>query len=176
LFLSGNFQEFFIGLLSLVAIKRDAIAYTTLLKDLNKATTDANSASSKSAGHPVKGLPRPRINLGNFYSRTRAVEDSPTFSLQKDSATVVEEDAGKPHVALVKLSMQNCSTIGYYSIGQTLSQLLWLGICALVLVSRTGTAAQRSACPVELADLECLDYRADNDVFDRAAERSGAHK
>ena len=31
------------------------------------------------------------------------MEDSPTFSLQKDSAPVVEEDAGKLHVALVKL-------------------------------------------------------------------------
>ena len=30
------------------------------------------------------------------------MEDSPTFSLQKDSAPVVEEDAGKLHVALVK--------------------------------------------------------------------------
>jgi hypothetical protein len=33
-----------------------------------------------------------------LYSRTRAVEDSPTFSLQKGSAPVAEEDAGKPHV------------------------------------------------------------------------------
>ena len=43
-------------------------------------------------------------------------------------------------------------------------------------VGRTGTAAQRSACPIELAGLGCLDFRADNDMFDRVAERSGAHK
>lgn len=31
------------------------------------------------------------------------MEESPTFSLQKDGAPVVEEDAGKLQVALVKL-------------------------------------------------------------------------
>jgi hypothetical protein len=57
--------------------------------------TDAKSASPKSAGHPVKSLPRPQVNLGNFHGHARAVEESPTFSLQKGSAPVVEEDAGK---------------------------------------------------------------------------------
>ena len=43
----------------------------------------------------MKSLPRPQVNLGNFHGRARAVEESPTFSLQKDSAPMVEEDAGK---------------------------------------------------------------------------------
>jgi hypothetical protein len=43
-------------------------------------------------------------------------------------------------------------------------------------VGRTGTATQRSAYFVELAGLECLGYRADNDMFNRVVERSGAHK
>jgi hypothetical protein len=53
------------------------------------------SASPKPAGHPVKSLPKPQVNIGNSHGRARAVEESPTFSLQKDSAPVVEEDAGK---------------------------------------------------------------------------------
>jgi hypothetical protein len=131
LFLSGNFQESFIGLLNLAAIKRDAKAYITPLRDLNKATTDAYSASPKPAGYPVKSLPRPQVNLGNFYSRTRAVEDSPTFSLQKDSAPVVEEDAGKLHVALVKLV--HAELLDDWIL-QTPGQLLRLSISPCVVV------------------------------------------
>jgi len=54
-------------------------------------------------------------------------------------------------------------------LGGRLPNLVYPAGCA-------GTAAQRPACSVELADLGCLDCRAENDMFDRIAERSGAHK
>jgi amino-acid N-acetyltransferase len=133
LFLSDNFQEFFIDLFSSAAIKWDAKAYITLLKDPIKATTDAKSASPKSAEHLVKSLPRPQVNLGYFHGRARA-EDSPTFSLQKDSAPVVEEDAGKLYVALVKLvNPELLDDWVLQGIGQTLGQLSKLSISPCVV-------------------------------------------
>ena len=127
-------------LLSSAAIKRDAKTYITLLKDLNKATTDTKSASPKSAGHPVMSLPRPQVNLGNFHGHARAMEESPTFSLQKDSAPVVEEDARKLHVALVKpVNLELLDERILQGIGQTLGQLSRLSISPCVVVDTDTT-------------------------------------
>ena len=56
--------------------------------------------------------------------------------------------------------------------------LVWEVVYQILLILLAVPALLRNdpAYPVELASLGCLDCRAENDMFDRAAERSGAHK
>jgi amino-acid N-acetyltransferase len=141
--ISNVLEEFFIDLLSSAATKRDAKAYITRLKDLNKASTEINAPGPRTTADPVKGLARPQVNLGNFYGRARAVEDSPTFLQDKHVAPVVEDETGKIHVALLKLvnpELLNDRTL--QGIGQTLSQLSRLSISPCVVIDTdtiTGT-------------------------------------
>jgi amino-acid N-acetyltransferase len=139
---SDVLEEFFIDLLSSAATKRDAKAYITRLKDLNKASTEADPMSLRAVADPVKDLAQPQVNLGNFYGRARAVEDSPTFSQDKNVAPVVEEETGKVHVALVKLvnpELLDDRTI--QGIGQTLSQLSRLSISPCVVIDTDTTTS-----------------------------------
>jgi amino-acid N-acetyltransferase len=85
-------------------------------------------------------LPRLQVNLGNFHGRARAVEESPTLSLQKDSAPVVGEDARQLHVALVKLgNPELLDERILQGIGQTLGQLSRLSISPCVVVDTDTT-------------------------------------
>ena len=130
-------------MLSSAATKRDAKAYITRLKDLNKASIEIKTTGPRIVADQVKSLTRPQVNLGNFYGRARAVDDSPTFSQHKDVRPVVEEDTGKLHVALVKLvSPELLDDRTLRGIGQTLSQLSRLSISPCVVVdtdTATGT-------------------------------------
>lgn len=135
-------EEFFIDLLSSAATKRDAKAYIVRLKDLNKASAEIKAAGPRTAADPVKGLTRPQVNLGNFYGRARAVEDSPTFSQYKTNIPVVEEDTRKLHVALVKLVSPELLDDGtLQGIGQTLSQLSRLSISPCVVIDPDTTTS-----------------------------------
>ena len=138
--LSNCLEEFFIDLLSSAATKRDAKAYITRLKDLNKTTTETKPASPTSIAGPLRNLARPEVNLGNFHGRTRAVEDSPTFAQYRDIAPIVEEDTGKAHVALVKLvAPELLDDRTLQGIGQTLSQLSRLSISPCVVIDTDTT-------------------------------------
>jgi amino-acid N-acetyltransferase len=138
--ISNNLKEFFIDLLSSAATKRDAKAYIARLKDLNKASTQTNATSPRNVADPLKEVAQPQVNLGSFFGRARAVEDSPTFSQGKDVAPVVEEDTGKIHVALVKLvgpELLDDRTL--QGIGQTLSQLSRLSMSPCVVIDTDTT-------------------------------------
>jgi amino-acid N-acetyltransferase len=139
---SNVLEEFFIDLLSSAPTKRDAKAYITRLKNLNKASTEIKAAGPRTAADPVKSLPRPQVNLGNFYGRARAVEDSPTFSQDKNNTPVVEEDTSRLHVALVKLvSPELLDDRTLQGIGQTLSQLSRLSISPCVVIDPDTTTS-----------------------------------
>ena len=139
---SNVLEEFFIDLLSSAPTKRDAKAYITRLKDLNKASTEIKAAGPRTAADPVKSLPRPQVNLGNFYGRARAVEDSPTFSQGKTNIPAVEEDTRKIHVALVKLVSPELLDDGtLQGIGRTLSQLSRLSISPCVVIDPDTTTS-----------------------------------
>jgi amino-acid N-acetyltransferase len=113
------------------------------LKDLNKASTEIKAARPRAAAGPVESVPRPEVNLGNSYGRSRAVEDSPTFAQDRNNIPVVEEDTQKLHVALVKLVSPELLDDGtLQGIGQTLSQLSRLSISPCVVIdcdTTTGT-------------------------------------
>ena len=133
--MSNCLEEFFIDLLSSAPTKRDSKAYIKRLNDLNKATTATKAASLESLAGPVKSLARPQVNLGNFYGRARAVEDTPTFSQDRDASLIVDEDKGKVHVALVKLvNPELLDDRTLQGIGQTLSQLSRLSISPCVVI------------------------------------------
>jgi amino-acid N-acetyltransferase len=139
---SNVLEEFFIDLLSSAATKRDAKAYITRLKDLNKVSTEIKTTGPRTAADPAKSLPRPEVNLGNFYGRARAVEDSPTFSQDKNNIPLVEEDTSKLHVALVKLVSPELLDDGVLrGIGRTLSQLSRLSISPCVVIDPDTTTS-----------------------------------
>jgi amino-acid N-acetyltransferase len=140
LIISDVWKEFFIDLLSSAATNRDAKAYITRLRDLSKASTERGATSPRAVTDPVKDLAQPRVNLGNFYGRARAVEDSPTFSQDKDVAAFMEEGTGKVHVALVKLvNPELLDDRTLQGIGRTLSQLSRLSMSPCVVIDTETT-------------------------------------
>lgn len=78
-------REFFTNLLSSAATKRDAKAYITRLKTPSRphpSLTPAVSSTSTSTSTPPlrASKPQTQVNLGNLFTRGRAVEASPIFT------------------------------------------------------------------------------------------------
>ena len=133
-------QEFFADLLSSAATKRDAKTYLTRLKGSSKQSTP--SLASKNG--PKVGsatFSQPVVNLGNFFGKARAVEQSPVFSQYKDVRSQESEELETIHVALVKLTgLEHYTDDILEGIARTLSQLSRLSMapCIILDVNATG--------------------------------------
>ncbi|KAK5027791.1 Amino-acid acetyltransferase, mitochondrial [Exophiala sideris] len=122
-------KEFFTSLLSSAATKRDAKAYISRLKSPRKKTPALKSTQS---AVPIKA--QTTVNVGNLFSRSRAVEQSPVFTQFKDEEQTVEE-VETVNVAMVKvnnISAMDDSILA--GIAQTLSSLSRLGMVPAVVV------------------------------------------
>ncbi|KAL9095279.1 MAG: hypothetical protein Q9165_002535 [Trypethelium subeluteriae] len=85
--------------------------------------------------HQDKSLDRLGVNLGGFYSTTRAADQTPRFSQSapKDDAVSLSKDLS--HVALVKIrAPQLLTDESIYGISLTLSQLAKLGMISVVVL------------------------------------------
>ena len=80
-------------------------------------------------------LSQPVVNLGDFFGKARAVEDSPTFSQYGDVQEQEGEELEPLHVALVKLTApENYTDEVLEGIARTLSQLSRLSMAPCVLL------------------------------------------
>ncbi|KAL9621264.1 MAG: hypothetical protein Q9160_004285 [Pyrenula sp. 1 TL-2023] len=121
-------------LLSSAATKRDAKAYLSRLKS---TSDDARKTRATSRSSDVlHGRPyRPEVNLGGFFGYSRAVENNPDFEQGSRHELAVEEELGRKHVALVKLtSPEELEAETLSGIGQTLSQLSRLSMVPCVVI------------------------------------------
>ena len=85
------------------------------------------------------------VNLGDFYSHARAVEDSPVFSQQPVTELLTAPHPEPLHVAVVKLCVpQSLDDATLRGVGRTLSQLGQLGLHAVVVVDCTTTGSDES--------------------------------
>lgn len=78
------------------------------------------------------------MNLGTFFGHGRARENAPVFKPGLASEAVVEEEIGRTHVALVRLTFpENLDDRTLDGIGQTVSQLSRLSMVPYVVVDST---------------------------------------
>lgn len=132
-------KEFFTSLLSSAATKRDAKAYISRLKSPSKKTT-----AQKPAPNTLSSKAQSSVNVGNLFSRSRAVEESPVFTQFKDEEQTVEEEETL-NVAVVKVN--NVSTMAESILGgiaQTLSSLSRLGMIPAVVLDEPDQADDKA--------------------------------
>lgn len=107
-------KQFFAGLLSSAATKRDAKAYISRLKD---------DRSKK------------RSDVSNVFGRSTAVTTSPVFEQDSTVKTETESDPEIPHVALVKISnVSKIDDITLMGIASTLAQLARLSMLPCIVL------------------------------------------
>lgn len=96
-------KEFFTNLLSSAATKRDAKAYISRLKTPERPQPSLTPPPSPSI--PLRASkPQTQVNLGNLFTRGRAVEASPTFTQDGNVEEQALEEEETLHVALIKLN------------------------------------------------------------------------
>jgi len=95
--------------------------------------------------HPST-LSKPQVNLGNFFGRSRAVEDAPKFSQYEIAQYPDIEEGETIHVALVRITdIASLSDNTVDGIAQTLSQLARLSMAPCVVLEDTTDADQQTA-------------------------------
>lgn len=96
-------KEFFTNLLSSAATKRDAKAYISRLKTPSRPQPSLTPTPDPTP--PLRASkPQTQVNLGNLFTRGRAVEASPVFTQDWNALDRGIEEQETLHVALVKLN------------------------------------------------------------------------
>lgn len=131
-------REFFTNLLSSAATKRDAKAYITRLKTPSRphpSLTPAVSSTSTSSPPLRASKPQTQVNLGNLFTRGRAVEASPIFTQDWNAVDQGLEEEETLHVALVKLNgVSAMSETLLNGISKTLASLARLSMAPCVIL------------------------------------------
>jgi len=163
-------KEFFTNLLSSAATKRDAKAYISRLKTPSKPQPASTSATSSAT--PLRASkPQTQVNLGNLFTRGRAVEASPTFTQDWNALDQGLEEQETLHVALVKLNGVCAMSDGILNgIAKTLASLSRLSMAPCVVLEEDHQSE-------DIAYREKLQMAADHLVaaIDNAGE-SGARR
>ncbi|KAK5062529.1 hypothetical protein LTR84_004602 [Exophiala bonariae] len=128
-------KEFFTNLLSSAATKRDAKAYISRLKTPERPQPPLTPSSSSTTQPLRAAKPQTQVNLGNLFTRGRAVESSPIFTQDWNAEEQALEEEETLHVALVKLNGVSVMSDSLLSgISRTLASLSRLSMAPCVVL------------------------------------------
>ncbi|KEF59361.1 uncharacterized protein A1O9_04205 [Exophiala aquamarina CBS 119918] len=163
-------KEFFTNLLSSAATKRDAKAYISRLKAPSKPQPPLTPTASPAT--PLRASkPQTQVNLGDLFTRGRAVEASPIFTQDWNALDQGIEEQETLHVALVKLNGVSAMSESILDgIAKTLASLSRLSMAPCVVLEEDHQSKDK-------AYRETLQMAADRLVaaIDNAGE-SGARR
>lgn len=124
--------------MSSAATKRDAKAYISRLKSPVKQSRKPSKITT------IPSSNKSRVNLGNLFGRSQAVEKSPVFT-QYETVEQTHEETGELHLALVKISdLSHLTDELVHGIAQTLSQLSRLSMSPCVVLEESTTSHTQS--------------------------------
>ena len=140
-------QELFLSVLNSTSTKREAKSYLARFKSPTSLIDQASIRAGRHRSSDELLRPRHGVNLGDFYSQARAVEDGPAFRQRPvaERSTTPNPDRERLHVAVVKLcEPQRLDDATLRGVGRTLSQLSQLGLPAVVVVDCTTNGSDES--------------------------------
>ncbi|KAF2235616.1 N-acetylglutamate synthase [Viridothelium virens] len=131
-------RDFIVNVLSATTTRRDAKSYISRFKTADHVINSPNTRKTADTNGPLhqdRSLDRLGVNLGGFYSTTRAADQTPRFSQPASKEKVVSLPADLSHVALVKIRAPDLlSDETIFGITSTLSQLAKLGMISVVVL------------------------------------------
>ena len=132
-------------MLSSTSTKREAKSYLSRFKPPRLPSLQATRGSLERPNSDLSDLVvcdnKHGVNLGSFYRKTRAVDESPVFAQQPLPKPLVLSEEEPLHVALVKIrEPQDLDDVTLKDVGLTLSQLSQLGLPSIVVVDCDGRA------------------------------------
>lgn len=134
-------------MLSSTSTKREAKSYISRFHPAKKSVPSQTAIQHLTKTKDTKPQPNftpfsaPGVNLGSFYGKTKAADESPVFSQAPVSKSFIDNTDGPLHVALVKIrAPQQLDSTALRGVGLTLSQLTQLGLGCVVVVDCDGPA------------------------------------